>query len=46
LANQEKRYVKIGKNQDGASARSGGKQAKTEHLPLQSLHLRGLPVLN
>jgi hypothetical protein len=46
LANQEKRYVKIGQSKDGASARSGGKQAKAQHLPLQSLHLRGLPVLN
>jgi hypothetical protein len=45
LAPQEKTNVESRKSQASTSA-CCGKQAKAEHLSLQSMHLRGLPVLN
>jgi hypothetical protein len=45
LAPQEKTNVESGKSQASTSTRSGFIQAKAEHLSLQSMHLRGLPVL-
>jgi hypothetical protein len=45
LAPQEKTNVESRKSQASADSRSGFIQAKAEHLSLQSVHLRGLPVL-
>jgi hypothetical protein len=45
LAPQEKTNVESGKSQASTSACSGCICTKAEHLPLQSMHLRELPVL-
>jgi hypothetical protein len=45
LAPQEKTNVESGKSQASTSARRGCIRAKAEHLSLQSMHLRELPVL-
>jgi hypothetical protein len=46
LAPQEKTNVESRKSQDSTGTRSGCIRAKAQHLSLQSMHLRQLPVLS